>query len=329
VFTDDEEAEMAAEILRTYIIPGKIFIGATFRAFAMAAYAASGRDPGPFKCSRHFIDNFKRRHRFSSRRFHIRRRRHDVGRTDIAEWIHEMTVLLLEYPHERIVNCDETMWTVLPNGLITWAPVGEDGISVQLNLTEKEAITALASVTAAHDKLPLFLIAKGKTDRVESTQLGGPQDCVTAHSPSGWTTLATFHSYLGWLRDFYQDGAPIHLILDCYSVHRSGETRRFAAELGIILHFIPPGWTDELQPLDRYIFGALKSICRRLFQRFCIGSAEERIRISDAVGFLREAWNQLETKVIARGWGIYEDVMGGPEEADDEDDGDWEEGMDE
>jgi hypothetical protein len=55
------------------------------------------------------------------------------------------------------------MWRVFPNGLLTWAPGGGDGVCVHINSGEKEAITALASMTAAHDKLPLFLIAEGKT----------------------------------------------------------------------------------------------------------------------------------------------------------------------
>jgi hypothetical protein len=328
-FTDEEEALLAAEIVDNYILPGKQFIGATFRELALAAYASTGRDSEGFKCSQQFIDDFKRRHGFSSRRFHLRRRRQDPGRGDITEWIEHVMVLLLGSPHERIVNCDETMWTVVPNGLLTWAPVGEDGVTVISNACEKEAITALASVTAAHDKLPLFLIAKGKTARVEQTQLGAPDGCVLAHSPSGWTTVDTFHAYLQWLRQFYGDQEPIHLILDCYSVHRSAATRGFAAELGIFLHFIPPGWTDELQPLDRYIFGALKSTCRRLFQRFCMGIEGERIRIADGVQFLKEAWDRLETKVIEAGWGIYEDALGDVSEADDESDGEWVEELEE
>jgi hypothetical protein len=44
--------------------------------------------------------------------------------------------------------------------------------SVHVNAAEKEAIAALASITAAHDKLSLFLIAKGKTPSVEQSQLG-------------------------------------------------------------------------------------------------------------------------------------------------------------
>jgi hypothetical protein len=48
----------------------------------------------------------------------------------------------------------------------------QERVSVTLNVAEKEAITVLASITAAHDKFPLFLIAQRKTQRVEPSQLG-------------------------------------------------------------------------------------------------------------------------------------------------------------
>jgi hypothetical protein len=195
---------------------------------------------------------------------------------------------------------------------------------VPFNTAEKEAITALESITAVHDKLPLFLIARGKTTRCEHSQLGSADDCVSAHSPSGWTTVNRFHAYLQWLWELYLDDEPNHLILDCYSVHRAHQTRSFAAILGIILHFISPGCTDELQTLDRYAFRVLKSMCRRLFQRFCVDIEDERVRIAGAVHFLREAWEKLETKVIEAGWGISEDELClAPE--DDGGDSDWQE----
>jgi hypothetical protein len=144
---------------------------------------------------------------------------------------------------------------MLPNGLLIWAPAGRDHVSVHVNAGGKKAITALASITAANDKLLLFLIAKGKTLRVEQSQLGAPDDCILAHSSSIRTTIPTFHKYRARLRDNYQDHEPIRLIFDCHSLHRSAETRTFGASLGITLNHIPPGWTDELQPLDHSVFG--------------------------------------------------------------------------
>jgi hypothetical protein len=160
-FSDEEELEPAEMIVGQCIIPGRQFIGATFQELALAAYASTGRDPDVFKCLQQSVSDFKRRHDFSSGRFHVHRRQ-DSGRRDIAEWIVHVTTLLLENPLERVINCDETMWCVLPNGFLTWALVGGDGLSIRVNAREKEAIPALASITAAHDRLPLFLIAKTK-----------------------------------------------------------------------------------------------------------------------------------------------------------------------
>jgi hypothetical protein len=117
------------------------------------------------------------------------------------------------------------------------APVGGDGVSVHVSAGEKEASASLASIMAAHDKRPLFLVASGKTPRVEQSQLGAPDDCILARSDSGWTTVSKFYKYLAWLRDSHSDQELIHLVLNCCSA----ETRTFAASLGITLHFIPPG----------------------------------------------------------------------------------------
>jgi hypothetical protein len=225
-------------------------------------------------------------------------------------------MLLAETPHRRVVNCDETMWRNVPNGMLTWAPVACESASVNLDRSEKDGISVLASATADYEKLPLFLIATGETSRVEKTQLGQHERCLATHSASRWTTIDTFHEYLQWLRSVSEDPHPIHLILDSSSVRRSRETKIYAQELNIELHFIPPGWTDELQPLDRYVLGVMKSMRRRLFQRFFQHSDDERVKTQDAVHFLIQAWDGLETRVIEKGWTIYEDVLG---EADDED----------
>jgi hypothetical protein len=131
-------------------------------------------------------------------------------------------------------------------------------------LNNRDVITTLATTTASRKKLPLYLVAKGVTVRVESSQMEPHPGHQSDYSPSGWTTTTTFTNDLHWLRSQNRDTAPIHLILDLYSVHRCEASRTCAIELGIVLHFIPAGLTYELQPFVRYVFGALKSICRRL-----------------------------------------------------------------
>jgi hypothetical protein len=128
--------------------------------------------------------------------------------------------------------------------------------------------------------------------------------------------------YLHWLRSQCPNQKEIHLILDMYSVHRSEGSKTVARQLSIQLHFIPPGWTDEPQPLDRYIFGALKSTWRKLFHHHHQFYDDDRTRKPDAIRFLIEAWESLNADIARKVWGIYEDVHGGPDD-DESDDPDW------
>jgi hypothetical protein len=127
---------------------------------------------------------------------------------------------------------------------------------------EKEGLTVIAAITAARTKLPLSLIEAGKTKAVEQTRFGDIGYHRAYHSRFGWTTSETFCGWLAWLRGVYGDGLPLWVVLDCYSVHKQQAAKDSAAELGIRLLFIPPGLTDELQPLNRFVFGVMKANCR-------------------------------------------------------------------
>jgi hypothetical protein len=93
---------------------------------------------------------------------------------------------------------------------------------------EKDSFTVAAAITAARMKLPVTLIGSGKTDAVEASDFGDVGFHRTDHSESGWTTTETFQRWLAWLRSLYDDGGPLWLILDCYSVYprKPGEIRR-------------------------------------------------------------------------------------------------------
>jgi hypothetical protein len=170
-------------------------------------------------------------------------------------------------------------------------------------LNDKDVITALATITVSRKKSLLYLIAKNVTVRVESSQLVRHPGHQSDRSRPGFTTTGTFMNYVHWLRGQYPDTAPIHLILTIYSVHCCEASRTCAVELGIVLHFIPAGWTDELQLLDRYAFGVLKSICRGVFACYCMAAENTIVCKADAARFLIEACGLLEVAVIEKGWG--------------------------
>ena len=174
---------------------------------------------------------------------------------------------------------------------------GLEQVEVELDAKEKEGLTVLAFVTASCLKLPLWLIAKGKTDACHE-QLGDPQGHLVAHSESGWTTVGTFSQFLMSLKERFADDEPIYLLLDLYSVHRSDEIRELAENLGIHLVFIPPGMTDHYQPLDGRVFGVLKQYIRLLRRKEYMTDPCRRVSKRKAVQLLVPVWERISPQII-------------------------------
>ena len=175
-----------------------------------------------------------------------------------------------------------------------------------MNGLEKDNFSTLCTITASGQKLPLQIIAKGKTERCERSQImpgitEGENVWVT-HSENGWSTIVTFCEYLENLRVHMGD-KKIILLLDCYSVHRSQEVKEKASPLGIELIFIPPGMTDSCQPLDYRIFGALKGIAKRLYR---ISENKYEREKSVAVSEVIQAWKEISSTLIQKAWRLFE-----------------------
>jgi hypothetical protein len=82
--------------------------------------------------------------------------------------------------------------------------------------------------------------------------------------------------------------------------------RQYAQDLGIKLLFILPGLTDELQPLDRFNFGAMKATCRRLYRRHRASDAGVRITREIAAAFLIRAWEAMSSDALEDAWALDE-----------------------
>lgn len=168
-------------------------------------------------------------------------------------------------------------------------------------------VTAMATVSMAGTKLPLFLIAKGKTEAVERTQLGDLCNHMAIHSEEGWMDQEGFETYLKWLRQQYYDDEPIYLIVDCYPIHINQRSTEIAQALKINLLFIPPGMTDKYQPLDRRIFGCLKGWTKFQISKLLVEQPNTKIGIQKAVQYFIWAWERLNPDVVQESWSIYLD----------------------
>jgi hypothetical protein len=247
-----------------------------------------------------------KRNRFSLRRQHFKRRSR-VTEAEVEHWKQQMAHLFETADHDYILNCDETAWKLYPNNILTWWEIGADDVSIKVDGDEKGMITVLATISASKNKWPLFFVAKGKTVRVESSQIGEVGSNWRAHSETGWMRGELFVDYLHHLRSQVSNAAQtIHLICDVHASHRTPDVKQAARELNIVLLYIPAGATDRLQPLDRCIFGALKSEARRLFRERISANAELKRSKRDAVEDMLVAWARLSDETLQAAWDVYE-----------------------
>lgn len=302
IFTDEQEAEITAHIRSEFIAKKLLFTDQDCKQLVIDFYNRYHPDSW-YEPSNGFVYDFKRRNGFSSRRSHYKRR--PVVQPGIKEDFQSVVCELLRTQKLRnVVNCDETSWKIYPSGILTWADTGSEDVQIDIGGDEKECLTVLASVTASGEKLPLYFLAKGKTMKVEDTQIGDVGEHWRNHSLNGWQNEDTFISYLERLSQFY-GGEHIDLLLDLHTSHHTKAVKDRAAELNIALHFIPAGCTDEMQPCDRRIFGALKGTARSYFRLQARNAGKEKLRKIDAVRCMCRAWNCLDAETVESAWDCY------------------------
>jgi hypothetical protein len=112
--------------------------------------------------------------------------------------------------------------------------------------------------------------------------------------------------YFAILRlELYREG-PLIVILDAYAAHRCSEVQEIARVWEIQLVFIPPGCTDKLQPLDRRVFGVLKSYARQLWRKQYKASGGAKTTRSMLAANLCEALRKITVGLIQDAWDIHD-----------------------
>ena len=278
-----------------------------------------------FKASNKWIARFKRKFGLVNRKVHYHRRPYVNFDTFAKCKSFINTVAELYQKHKEantlqyLINVDETAWKIFNFGEITWASKGAEHVEFTSDFNEKEMVTVIAAITAEKEKykLPLCLIKKGKTNRAAKAFDEIKQYFQINISESGWSSVSCFAHYLLWLRQEidqrnsttpgYSTSQEIDIILDLYASHRNAEIKKLAEKLHFKLHFIPAGFTDSLQPLDRYVFGALKSMARAEFYREYTINPEARHTIEHACEILLQCWSKLTNETLSKAWKPYSD----------------------
>lgn len=162
---------------------------------------------------------------------------------------------------ERIWNCDETGFNFEHTPVHVVAERGDRSVHARTS-SKSTNLTVMACVNGIGNRMPPMIITKGKTPRclrgfnVEQA----PENCLWTFQKNGWIDDAigekwfdsVFLKYCGPER-------PQLLILDGHGSHETLAIIERAIAEDIIMISLPPHCTHVLQPLDRSVFGPLKS----------------------------------------------------------------------
>lgn len=204
--------------------------------------------------------------------------------------------ILNTYPANRVANMDETSVKLCYHHILTVARKNADVVPGIIDGDDKACFTAVGTIRSDGKKMPMTIISKYRPS-VFSPGCDD-YDSYIEQNTNGWMDETYM---LRWLKLFsdWMNNEKCALILDVFPAHRTQAVKDLAKELNIELLFVPAGATDRFQPLDRHIYGGLKS---RIRSKFTAASRNRRqnfqYNFSNAAKILLSSWNELLEVVV-------------------------------
>ena len=182
------------------------------------------------------------------------------------------------YSADRIWNVDETGITTVHVPGKVLAKKGQKQVGRVTSGERGDNLTVICAINAAGTYVPPVLIFKRK--RMSHLLMAGtPPGSVGYPSPSGWVTSELF---LKWLQHFIDFVKPtmdkkVILLLDGHASHKTLEAVELCRENGVVLICLPPHSTHQMQPLDKTVYGPLKTSYNTECDRWMLTNPAQRI----------------------------------------------------
>jgi hypothetical protein len=250
---------MADFIQANHIQTGKGATRGLLKSLCLVCYVQDNdheRHRERFGASTTFLPGLENRHGLSVRTPH-HERRSTLDKTYVDYFLRRLHSLSHDCPPEFVFNMGETCWRLFEAPRKVLAEKGCDTVKLESTTGEKTSFTALGAVSCAGEKLPLWVLTKGRTVHCEP-KFGSHPKVILRHSESGWATENVIIEFIKWLHQEVADYKPCALVLDVYPSRRSEWVIAAAKENDVELLFVPAPGTGNFQPRDRRIFGELR-----------------------------------------------------------------------
>jgi hypothetical protein len=254
--------------------------------------------------SRNFLTGFLRRNGLSLRALRTTRRP-TIDQVEVGEFLQTINWIMELQEKYTLLNGDESNWLVIQPPKRVIAQRGADSVNCLILGDPKSGFTFMGTVHRSGEKLPIFAIARGKTALCHK-QFGEKlrQNCEIDHSPSGWMSRDVFTRYLAWLRKRLpkRKHGMIYLVIDQYPCHVYDGVDAIASKQNICLIPVPKGGTPLYQPLDRLVYGELKSLGRVEWEEKFFGVERPALTKETALDLLLLSWDKITKAHIVASW---------------------------
>lgn len=198
----------------------------------------------------------------------------------------------LKFRSDKIYNVDETALTTVQETGKVIAMKGQKQVGQITSAERGTLITMCGAINANGNNIPPLLIFPRKYLKDHMLK-GAPNGTIGAATPSGWMTTEIF---VHWLKHFISyshptQEFPVLLLMDNHISHVSIEAIKLARENNVCLLTLPPHTSHKLQPLDRTVYGPLKSYYNSGCQSWLTNNPGKRITIYDVSEILGQVYN--------------------------------------
>lgn len=207
---------------------------------------------------------------------------------------------------DQIWNVDETGITTVHKPKKIVACRGLKQVSKVTSAERGQLVTVCAAINASGNHLPPFMIFPRKNWQQRMVD-GGPPGTEGAAHPSGWMTGPNFLIFLKFFLKHVRCSreSPCLIIFDNHESHITIESIDFCRDNGIHLLTIPPHTSQKLQPLDRILFGTLKSYYNTECDNWMVRHPGRPLTIYDLGGCIGNAFpNAMTTRNILKSFFI-------------------------
>lgn len=269
----------------------------------------------PFKDGRPGLDwyySFMKRHRALSfkKPEHLQKARKDQRKPDVIYGFYkELEKVIAEkkiYNPSFVFNADESGFKNDPSRI---KAIGERGKTLcrVSGGSGRESTSVLACVAADGSYLPPFIIFKGAAVQARWTSEEAYPGTVYSVSTNGWMEEPQFFNwfdkvFIKWVQDLREkQNLPDEVALLLYDGHKSHISLRIiehAIQNKVVLVKFPSHLTDKIQPLDKSVFGPVKTCWEKkliAYGKKQMGLGAGRLKKNQFAALLGEVWQEAFT----------------------------------